>query len=215
MSRLLILPVLCALVGGLLALPSSAAAGGIEFEVVSLGDSGVSGSGTLEPVGTPEAPADQTRINLELSGLQPGSEHVNHVHSGTSCDDFGAVVYDLDSIVADADGNASVTTTLPTSAQVFAEEAHVVIVHAGATLEEDPTPIACAVLAPAEVATGIGAPEGPLVTAPPAAGSGGFLAEEGGGVMVWWWYMLAAGFGLLLLGGLATLVRIRTQRETG
>lgn len=214
MPRLLILPVLCALVGGLFALPGSVAAGGIEFEVTPLGDSGVTGSGTLEPVGAPEGPADETRINLELSGLQPGSEHVNHVHSGNSCDDFGKIIYDLESIVADGDGSASVTTTLPTSPQVFAGAPHVIVVHAGATLEEDPTPIACAVLPAAEVATGIGAPEGAGVTAPPATGSGGFLAEEGSGVAAWWWYALAAGFGLLLVGGLATMVRIRSRRAT-
>ena len=54
MSRFLVLPVLLALLAVGFALPGSVAAGGIQFEVVPLGDSGVTGSGTLEPVGTPQ-----------------------------------------------------------------------------------------------------------------------------------------------------------------
>lgn len=50
-------------------------------------------------------------VKLTLSGLQPKSSHAAHIHVG-SCASQGAVVYPLQNVVADAKGNANVTTTI-------------------------------------------------------------------------------------------------------
>ncbi len=50
-------------------------------------------------------------VKLTLSGLQPKSSHAAHIHVG-SCASQGAVVYPLQNVVADASGNANVTTTI-------------------------------------------------------------------------------------------------------
>ena len=185
MSRFLVLPVLFALLAAGFALPGSVAAGGGEWDMVALNDSGVTGSGTYEPMGTPTAPADEVTFNLELEGLEPNSEHVAHLHRGMSCDDIGEIRFELGTITADADGDASMSTVVATSPEIFYRigEGHVLIVHAGATLEEDPTPISCGLLPlpPAEQPTGRG--EGEIVIAPlPATGTGGFLDDGSGGL---------------------------------
>lgn len=50
-------------------------------------------------------------VKLTLSGLAPNSSHAAHIHSG-SCESQGAVVHPLSNVVADASGNATVTTTI-------------------------------------------------------------------------------------------------------
>jgi len=51
-------------------------------------------------------------VKLALRGLEPNSMHAAHIHAG-SCESQGAVVYPLTTVVADASGNANVTTTIP------------------------------------------------------------------------------------------------------
>jgi len=50
-------------------------------------------------------------VKLTLSGLQPKSSHAADIHAG-SCASQGAVVYPLQNVVADALGDANVTTTI-------------------------------------------------------------------------------------------------------
>jgi hypothetical protein len=50
-------------------------------------------------------------VKVFLGGLVPGSKHDAHIHSG-SCEKQGPVVYNLETIVADADGRAQVATTI-------------------------------------------------------------------------------------------------------
>jgi len=50
-------------------------------------------------------------VKLTMSGLQPHSSHAAHIHAGT-CASQGAVVYNLQNVVANASGNADVTTTI-------------------------------------------------------------------------------------------------------
>ncbi|MGH2506687.1 MAG: CHRD domain-containing protein [Ktedonobacteraceae bacterium] len=50
-------------------------------------------------------------VKLELSGLQPYSQHAAHIHSG-SCVSQGAVIYPLNTVKADAAGKATVTTII-------------------------------------------------------------------------------------------------------
>ena len=50
-------------------------------------------------------------VKLTLSGLQPGSSHAAHIHTG-SCESQGAVIYPLSNVVADASGKSISTTTI-------------------------------------------------------------------------------------------------------
>jgi hypothetical protein len=50
-------------------------------------------------------------VKLTLSGLAPNSAHAAHIHAG-SCESQGPVVHPLQNVVADASGNADVTTTI-------------------------------------------------------------------------------------------------------
>jgi CHRD domain len=50
-------------------------------------------------------------VYLSIEGLAPGSKHAAHIHSG-SCARQGPVVYNLETITADANGRARVETTI-------------------------------------------------------------------------------------------------------
>lgn len=50
-------------------------------------------------------------VKLTMSGLQPKSSYAAHIHAG-SCASQGGVVYPLQNVVADASGNADVTTVI-------------------------------------------------------------------------------------------------------
>lgn len=51
------------------------------------------------------------KVQLEISGLEPHSQHAAHIHAG-SCASQGAVLYPLEVVKADAAGKATVTTTI-------------------------------------------------------------------------------------------------------
>jgi len=54
---------------------------------------------------------DKLTVKVTLSGLAPNSTHIAHIHEG-SCEAQGAVKYPLTSIVADASGKGTSTTTV-------------------------------------------------------------------------------------------------------
>lgn len=51
------------------------------------------------------------KVQMEISGLQPNSQHAAHIHSG-SCASQGPVLYPLETIKANAAGKATITTTI-------------------------------------------------------------------------------------------------------
>jgi len=77
------------------------------------------------PVGPPSSP-DQTasgtamlsieggalKVVVNVSGLKPSSSHAMHIHLG-SCESQGMVFKGLPALVADANGTATLTTTVP------------------------------------------------------------------------------------------------------
>jgi Cu/Zn superoxide dismutase len=68
-------------------------------------------------------------VELKITGLQPTSRHVSHVHIG-SCANRGGIKYALNYVVADGQGDADTRTTLraqfpPTSGKLY------VVVHVG------------------------------------------------------------------------------------
>ena len=68
-------------------------------------------------------------VELKITGLQPTSRHVSHIHVG-SCANRGSIKYALNYVVADGQGDADTKTTLrakypPTSGKWY------VVVHVG------------------------------------------------------------------------------------
>jgi hypothetical protein len=68
-------------------------------------------------------------VEVKITGLQPTSRHVSHVHVG-SCANRGNIIYALNYVVADGEGIADTKTTLrakypPTSGKWY------VVVHVG------------------------------------------------------------------------------------
>jgi Cu/Zn superoxide dismutase len=75
-------------------------------------DSGVSGKATLTDV------EDGVKVELHMKGLpEAGVKHINHIHGGGTCADDRAgrtapVTIPLNTVVANADGTGSATTTI-------------------------------------------------------------------------------------------------------
>jgi hypothetical protein len=82
-------------------------------------------------------------VKLALSGLEPNSMHAAHIHAG-SCESQGAVVYPLTTVMADASGNATVTTTVPHVSSIPSSSWYV-NVHRGPGLstQTEFDPVAC------------------------------------------------------------------------
>ena len=84
----------------------------VQLELTPSRDSGVSGTATLTDV------EDGVQVELNMQGLpEEGVEHINHIHGGGTCADDRAgrtapVTIPLDTVVADADGTGSATTTV-------------------------------------------------------------------------------------------------------
>jgi hypothetical protein len=86
------------------------------------------------------------RVIVVMTGLAPNSTHPSHIHTGSSCTANGSVAYALQSVVADANGNASAISTVPVAYAVPATGWYV-NVHEGPTLDgAGGTPIACTLL---------------------------------------------------------------------
>ena len=84
----------------------------VQLQLSPSRDSGVSGTATLTDV------EDGVKVELSMKGLpEEGVEHINHIHGGGTCADDRAgrtapVTIPLNTIVANADGTGSATTTV-------------------------------------------------------------------------------------------------------
>ncbi len=74
-------------------------------------------------------------VEVEVTGLDPDSEHVQHIHVGT-CEEPGEAIHPLDNLKANADGEASTTNTFQDVEQ-FDVANMVLNIHQGADLEGD------------------------------------------------------------------------------
>lgn len=89
-------------------------------------------------------------LRVHVIGLKPGSTHPSHIHDG-ACGSNGPVVFPLQNVVANASGDADVTTMIHHPYQVPAVPAHgwYVNVHQGPTMAgSGEVPILCAKLPP-------------------------------------------------------------------
>jgi Cu/Zn superoxide dismutase len=111
-------------------------------------DSGVSGKATLTDV------EDGVKVELSMKGLpEEGVEHINHIHGGGTCADDRAgrtapVTIPLNTVVANADGTGSATTTIEdvTLDQLLGNDQHrFILLHAKVEKGEGVPPgISCA-----------------------------------------------------------------------
>ena len=98
----------------------------VKLQLTPSRDSGVSGTATLTDV------EDGVKVELNMQGLpEEGIEHINHIHGGGTCADDRAgrtapVTIPLNTIVANADGTGSATTTVEdvTLDQLLGDDEH-------------------------------------------------------------------------------------------
>ncbi|MEJ2666986.1 MAG: fasciclin domain-containing protein [Deinococcales bacterium] len=83
--------------------PSLTAAGtnSVAYPLAAVGDSGVSGTATLDKLGS------QTLVTLNVTGTPGGGDHPAHIHVG-DCQPMGPVAYPLTNV----DGSAGMSSTL-------------------------------------------------------------------------------------------------------
>ncbi len=98
----------------------------IAFTMNAVGGSGVSGTGKITKG------SGSFTVTVKLTGLAANSSHVSHIHKG-SCSAQGGIALALQSVVADASGSGTATTTLPQDYLVPATGWYV-NVHAGPDL---------------------------------------------------------------------------------
>lgn len=189
----------------MLMLTGASAQESVDVAIDELNESGVAGSATVEDVdGTAE-------VTVDVSGLDPESSHVNHIHEGTGCGsgEYAGIVMELTNVDADDAGGGSATTSTDLAFSDVANGQHVIVIHAGATLEEDPTPIACGPI-PATAAEEP-ADDGDTADKAPVTGTGGFLNQSDGGFGLLG--LMAIGLAVLGLGGLTTGYAVRRIRR--
>ncbi len=88
-------------------------------------------NGTLN-VTTTATPQSVT-VEVVVHGLQALSSHISHIHIG-NCTQRGNIAIALKQVIADAQGNADVTTTIPSAVYPPANGTWYVVVHAGPDL---------------------------------------------------------------------------------
>jgi len=171
-------------------------------------DKGVSGSATVSAAG-----GGETEVTILLSGMEPDSSHVNHIHEASGCEEgeVEGIVEQLTNIDADATGEGSATTSVGLDFATVTDGNHVLVVRDGATLEEGSFAISCGVIpaadveSPTEVATDVPTEEPPGMN-PPTAGTGPF--DDGSAPS-------ATVIAAVLLAGVVLLGIGWTSRERG
>ena len=105
------------------------------------------------PTGTANLHADANghvlTVTITLTGLAPKSIHPAHIHAGNSCASNGPILYPLKNVVANAKGEASVTTVVHLSKAGIPSKGWYINVHNGPTLAtpQQMYAIACGVIA--------------------------------------------------------------------
>ena len=107
--------------------PSPSPTPGLTFKLNGVG--GSKATGTISVF----AAAATVTIELHITGLAPDSSHVSHVHSG-SCQKVGGIIFALNQVVVDGNGDADTRTTL--QAKYPPATGHwYVVVHAGPDMQ--------------------------------------------------------------------------------
>lgn len=93
---------------------------------------GVNGATATGTVTVTTQPGSLT-VELKITGLQPTSSHVSHIHVG-SCQSNGGIKFALNQVVADGQGDTDIKTTLNAIYPPVGEKWYVVV-HAGPDLQ--------------------------------------------------------------------------------
>ena len=89
-------------------------------------------TGTIAVSAGPRA----TTIELRITGLQPNSSHVSHIHiGGCPATSRGGIAFALNQVVADGEGAADTKTTLNNITYPPASGTWYVVVHAGPDMQ--------------------------------------------------------------------------------
>jgi methionine-rich copper-binding protein CopC/Cu/Zn superoxide dismutase len=166
----------------------------------ALNGSGVSGTATVT-----EADDGDTQVTVTLSGLQPGTTHMEHVHMGATCSsqasELGMHLFDLDDITADTSGNATSESEGDVAFLDAADGTHKIVVHAGpdASTDANKVPISCGTIPSALIASA-----SPTHTPASVPSTGGAPA---GSSAPWLMIVLAGAFLVALSGVSLTMAR--------
>ena len=182
--------------------PTAVAQEPLSVTLDSLEGFAIMGSATL----TPSADGSQTEVAMNGSGLTADTTHINHIHEGSGCGEgeYAGVVVTLAVLEADANGDATASTTVTAEMLPFeeiADGAHVLIIH-----DADGAPAACGLI-PLVVAQEEPTATSPAPT-PPSTGVGAFDSSGGGTGLIW--LIVALAVAGLAVAGYAT-VRLRAH----
>jgi hypothetical protein len=132
--------------------------GDLTVAISPVGGSGVSATANLTAAG------NQTDVTVSFAGLTPGSTNETEIHFGT-CANTGGIEFSFPNVVANAAGNASLTTTVNASLASLQDGNHLIHTHltnaAGNVLACGNIPVAAVAMATATHAA--------VATATPAA----------------------------------------------
>lgn len=85
-----------------------------------------------------------TTVVIHVSGFDPNTEHVNHIHVGPSCESPGEHMVTLNPLIASSDGDATATTEVTTDdsgADVTFDSitngSRVIVIHRGPNTDTD------------------------------------------------------------------------------
>jgi Cu/Zn superoxide dismutase len=101
-------------------------------QMQAVGSSGVNGQAWVTGQG------NQTKVTVDLTGLQPDSAHAGHVHEGT-CSSPGKVVAPLPDISGNANGSGTATATVALAPDSVLDGQHVIAYHRSAGANHGPT----------------------------------------------------------------------------
>ena len=123
-----------AFAGGTLA---SAILGGSPYAIDNYGANVVKGHAELVADGR----SSNSKVVVRLTGLQPGSAHIGHIHAGTCARLIpGTILHNLAPVVADQNGSGVSRTEIPEGIQGLVDCEWWVAFHEGAENTEPQTP---------------------------------------------------------------------------
>ena len=204
MKRWIALGAAVALIGAFALSSTAVAQEPLSVTLDSLEGFTITGTATL----TPSEDVSETEVAMNGAGLDPDGMHINHIHDGSGCGEgeYAGVVVTLAVLEADANGDATASTTVTAEMLPFeeiADGAHVLIIHdaAGAPAACGLIPLVVAQEEPTEMA--------PAPTAP-STGVGAFDSSGGGTGLIW--LIVALAVTGLAFAAYAT-VRLRTRQS--
>lgn len=143
------------------AAPVAAPSATIPFTIMSLGGSGITGSGMV----TPGPGTDESTHSVQWQGLQPGAVHAVSQYHGTSCDSYDAAPeFVFNPVMADSQGKAAASIVVQKPFANWPRRPHFLLLHA--TADPAAAAVACGpIVVPAQASA---APDASVAASAPA-----------------------------------------------